>query len=425
MGGDSGTVFKTAKALFEDCSADYQTLTNTDRYDFVELCCSPNSVLAETCIAYGGKAFRLNLANGYDLSTRHGIDRAKEWIRANRPREGWVSFPCTPWSPMQNLTPMTPEREVKLASQRKHARRIIRLVIEVVERMVECGCDPAWEWPLRASSWSLPEMERLFKLLPHKSRPDGCAFDMRAIDTGELLLKSWRIQTRTEEQARRINIQCQKNHEHAILEGSDRVNASAYYPKEMAKRWVRGMLKKPDMKDVCRRLMTIDVAPVTNLDDSKEPTKAEKNTIQALLSKIHRSAAHWPSRNLARVLKDDGAPDWVIKAALDFKCDTCLCHSRPAIKPPVSVNYETRLWQTVGIDQAELERHSSTVTFQLYVEAACGLCVPNVLFKRNANAGEHRNPTAAEVTDGFAEAWIAHYPKSVTVRTDPEGSFQR
>ena len=328
MGGDTPTVCKTAKALFENCSAAYQTLTCTGRYDFVEICCSPASVLSETCLQLGGKAFRLNLANGYDLSTRHGIDRAKEWIRKHRPREGWVSLPCTPWSPMQNLTPMTPEREVKLASQRKHARRMIRLVIELVEVIIECGGDPAWEWPLRASSWTLPEMEKLLQLLPHKSRPDGCAFGMKAHDVNELILKSWRIQCRTEEQANRINIQCQGNHLHVPIEGSDRVNATSYYPVAMAKRWVRAMLKKPDMKDVRRRLMSIDVAPVVaeDLKDSDQPTQAEKDTIQTLLAKIHRNAAHCSNRNLARVLKDDGAPDWVIKAAIDFKCDTCLCH---------------------------------------------------------------------------------------------------
>ena len=429
-GSDAGLVFKAIKAQHIDCSPDYLALVNTDRYDFVEVCCSPHSVLADTCIKRGGKAYRINLANGYDLNTRAGIESAKEWVKRFKPREAWISLPCTPWSAMQNLTPMTPEREVKLGQQRKAARRMIRMVIELVRIMISIGCNPAWEWPLRASSWKLPEMQELLDLLPHRARPDGCSFGMRSIDTNELILKPWRVQCRTQEQANRINLPCQGNHTHVPIEGSRRTNATSYYPIEMARRWVRGLLKPPNMKDVCNRLMAIDNEGDETMDETEgsegdtKPTTEEINRVQTLLAKIHRNSAHCSNRNLARVLKDDGAPPWIVKAAQNFKCDVCAANSRPGIKPIVSLNYETRLWHTVGIDQAELERQNHTTTFQLYVEGACGLCVPNVLFSRDHSSGEHRNPTATEVTDGFAEAWIAHYPKPVRVRTDPEGSFQ-
>ena len=429
-GSDAGLVYRAVKMSYKDCSPDYLALVNTDRYDFVEICCSPNSVLADTCIQRGGKAYRINLASGYDLNTRAGIESAKEWIKKFKPREAWISLPCTPWSAMQNLTPMTPEREVKLGRQRKAARRMIRMVIELVRELISVGSSPAWEWPLRASSWTLPEMQELLSLLPHRARPDGCSFGMRSIDTNELILKSWRVQCRTQEQANRINIPCQGNHTHIPIEGSRRTNATSYYPIEMAKRWVRGLLKTPNMKDVCNRLMAIDKDGDETMDEgessegTQEPTKEEVNRVQTLLAKIHRNSAHCSNRNLARVLKDDGAPPWVVKAAYNFKCDVCAANSRPGIKPITSLNYETRLWHTVGVDQAELERQGHTTTFQLYVEGACGLCVPNVLFSRDHQSKEHRNPTATEVTDGFAETWIAHYPKPVRVRTDPEGSFQ-
>ena len=58
----------------------------------------------------------------------------------------------------------------------------------------------------------------------------------------------------------------------------------------------------------------------------------------------------------------------------------------------------------------------------LFEDEACGFCVPKVLFERELHT--HRNPTAQEVTDSFAEAWLAHYPKPIRVKTDPEGAFQ-
>jgi hypothetical protein len=174
--------------------------------------------------------------------------------------------------------------------------------------------------------------------------------------------------------------------------------------------------------------MAVDCEPVdlgiftvTEME-TEEPTQKDKQTILTMLTKIHRNSAHCSNRNLARVLTDDGAPKWVVQMALDFKCDTCLCHTRPQITPVVSLNYETRLWHAVSIDQAELERGTTVVQFQLYVEKASGLCVPHVLFERNKE--NHRNTTGQEVTDAFADTWLSHYPKPVRVTTDPEGAFQ-
>ena len=100
------------------------------------------------------------------------------------------------------------------------------------------GTKVAWEHPLRASSWGLPELQELCKLLPHKVHTDGCAYGMRTYDTKELILKSWCIQTSTAEMASRLDMRCQKNHAHAVLEGSARVNATSYYPLRMVRRWV-------------------------------------------------------------------------------------------------------------------------------------------------------------------------------------------
>ena len=322
---------------------------------------------------------------------------------------------------MQNLTPLTPERQTKLAAQRKGARRMIRLVIELVELLVQLE---VWEWPLPATSWNLPEMQKILKMLPFKSRADGCAFGMKAADVDEFVLKSWRLQCRTEEQAQRLNLQCQKNHLHVPIEGAIRTNATAYYPRKMALRFVRGLLKKPDMKDVARRLGCVECLAV-DLDPERtesEPSKGEIERIMKLLTKVHCNSAHCSNRTLARVLHDDGAPQCVVKLAQDFKCDTCLAHSRPQIKPVTSLTYETRLWHKVAIDQAEFERPDSVVCFQLYVEGASQLCVPHVLFERNKD--DHRNATGQAVTDSFAETWLSHYPKPARVKTDPEGAFQ-
>ncbi len=79
-------------------------------------------------------------------------------------------------------------------------------------------------------------------MLPYKCRTDGCCFGMRTLDTNELVLKSWRIQCTTQEQAARLDMQCQGNHIHIPIEGGARVSATSYYPRAIAKRWARAVM---------------------------------------------------------------------------------------------------------------------------------------------------------------------------------------
>ena len=85
---------------------------------------------------------------------------------------------------MQNLSNGKRRDEAEFQEKRRQSRRMIRMVIELVKVMSDVGCKPAWEWPLRACSWQLPEMDKLYKLLPYSARVDGCCYGMRTIDTG-------------------------------------------------------------------------------------------------------------------------------------------------------------------------------------------------------------------------------------------------
>ena len=84
---------------------------------------------------------------------------------------------------MQNLNVhRNPEAMI---ARRKKARRMIRHAIYLIRVMIEVGCDPVWEHPLRATSWQLPEVVKMCEeLLTFKSRTDGGCFNMRTSDTG-------------------------------------------------------------------------------------------------------------------------------------------------------------------------------------------------------------------------------------------------
>jgi hypothetical protein len=169
------------------------------------------------CEKLGGKAFRVNLANGFDLSTRSGIDRALHEAALQKPREAWISIPCTPWTSTENFNVhRNPE---KLAKQRKDSRRMMRLVTELTVLLLQQGAKVAFEYPLRASAWGLDEMQTICKHLPYCCKTDGCCYGMRTIDTDELVLKQRRIQCSHGDMPGRLPFRCQKTHKHATLEG--------------------------------------------------------------------------------------------------------------------------------------------------------------------------------------------------------------
>ena len=195
-------------------------LVNQDRDDFWEICCRPDSTATAEVQKLGGRCLRINYEQGYDLSTRKSIDDAIALAHVRKPREALVSLPCTPWSTQQKANQRTPEQRERLFHKRKDAKRMIRLVLELVKVLVSYGCKIAWEQPLRASSWQLDEYQELYKMCPYSCRVDGCFYGMKTIDTNELVLKSWRFQCSTQEQCDRIKAKCQGNHTHAPIVGS-------------------------------------------------------------------------------------------------------------------------------------------------------------------------------------------------------------
>ena len=94
----------------------------------------------------------------------------------------------------------------------------------------------------------------------------------------------------------------------------------------MAKRWMKGVLAPRDMKELSLALQTpieedtSDLFGTDKVDeaDKAEPSTADKNKALTMLHRIHRNAAHCGNKTLARALRDDGAPQWIVKLAEQF-----------------------------------------------------------------------------------------------------------
>ena len=91
--------------MVTSCVADLEESSSASRCDFVEVCCSPVSALTAALAKKGHTAQRINLEQGYDLSTQGGARKGVEWTKQAKPRKLWCSTECKYFSLMQNLAP--------------------------------------------------------------------------------------------------------------------------------------------------------------------------------------------------------------------------------------------------------------------------------------------------------------------------------
>lgn len=160
------------------------------RYDLVEVCAPWDSPLGTFCEKFGGKVARLGIHNGYDMSTRRGLNRALDFLRKHRPRVAHLSPPCFPWSPFQNLNQNTEEQKQELDQKRRLGRKIFKNLETFVDVQIdELQGDVTGEQPWNASSWQERSWQRLARKCGGRFRVDGCAFGMKNPDNGLLFQK--------------------------------------------------------------------------------------------------------------------------------------------------------------------------------------------------------------------------------------------
>ena len=64
-------------------------------FDFAEVCCASDSLLSGAVTSHGGHAVQHSHWNGFDLTTKAGTDKLKEYLLEKKPRIVWMTPPCT------------------------------------------------------------------------------------------------------------------------------------------------------------------------------------------------------------------------------------------------------------------------------------------------------------------------------------------
>ncbi|CAK9015175.1 unnamed protein product [Durusdinium trenchii] len=392
-------------------------ITSLAQWDVMELCCDPTSLLIEEVIRQGGRAGRAGLHNQCDLTKPEGVERTLALLRQHRPRWIWVSFPCGPTSAVQALNERTPEGKVKSAYRKRHARKVLRGGLRVLQEHLSMDGEIAWEWPRFNKAWQLPEVVAFWEALQqcdraHEVLGDGCMFGLTSPDGP--VKKPWRFMTTRARALAGLARLCDGSHHHVPCLGQ-RARASAYYTKQLCHIAVKGMLEPSELIGGI-----VEVEP--------DPQVLEKLTPQELqhlmetVRKLHRLCGHPNNRALLKLLRARGASEELKAAALQLACPECQESRTATPATKVSLEREDTIWKTLQMD-AFYFRHAKQVHhFLLLLDEASSFAVVREIKVHHEDESE--NISTPEVITALEESWCQIFGYPARIRCDAEGAFR-
>ena len=232
----------------------FEELSGSHRVELMEIACEPDSLLASAVQARTGRsdaACRSSLWCGHDLATPEGLSQVLEQILALRPKRVWISPPCGPYSPLQNVNQRSPAQIRELKAKRATAQRIYESTLEIVKVCLQKGIHVTVELAERCEAWRLPIFQKLrFEMGLYTAVTKGCSVGLKGQD-GVLMQKGWRIVTSHARLAEVMHkpCNCPTNYRHAKCEGKN-ATLSARYTKEYVRLAVEALSREGDFQRI-------------------------------------------------------------------------------------------------------------------------------------------------------------------------------
>ena len=155
--------------------------------------------------------------------------------------------------------------------------------------------------------------------------------------------------------------------------------------------------------------------------------KVEYQKWQAQIARFHKAAGHPTNRNLARIIKDAGHPEWKVEAAKRFYCPSCESLRPGGVSsgqvPPASTHSQFQAWEAVAVDSAEWipPGKKKKVKFLLFMDVATKLRVAHVLYL--CDFLEMRAESGGEFIKALSERWLSLFPRPRVLILDSAKSF--
>ena len=413
----------TALTQSEDDMVEAFTTFSSNRVDLVEVCCGPNSLLSQVVEQFGGTSERIGLFNGFDMSTSKGLEKARRLVAQRRPRWLWFALPCGPTSPIQHLNELTPEGLARSLKRKQKSRKTCRNCVKLAEEHVLEGGDIGWEWPRNNEAWYFPEVKRFMKFLEARdlyfpARLDGCMVGMVAPDCGVPMRKPWRIVSTRKDLSSRLDLQCDKQHDHVECMGHDRAAHSAFYTPKMCRLITKVVLTPRDDSST-----VFGIEETTNLDDIIKDVPPETlGPMKDAIHKLHIRSGHPSNQALVNCLKARGVSKIVLALAREHVCDSCQEVRLPKPHMTVSLSKCEVLWHTLQIDHGQVRIGDQVLNILFFIDEAshfmnaCEMC--------RHHHTESRHSTTEEVIRAVETFWCQYHGYPSVLKYDPEGAFR-
>lgn len=392
--------------------------------DLLEVCCGENSSLTSTVLQKGGKAYRIGLGNNMDLSTSIGLERASQFASTVRPRWMWFSTPCGPTSQIQNINMRTPQQIRELNKKIRKSKKIVKGARRLVKEQVGRGGHLGWEWPFPNKAWEFHDVKEMIQELTKEglcfvARLDGCQVGVRAPDTGNLMLKPWKIVTSSPEMQQALSLRCNHDGPHEQCLGCKRAHFSGMYPKRMCEIMTRVIL---GMEFPRKMVGQVDVFAMSDSEELPPIDEHELKRMKEAVRKLHVRSGHPTNRALAAMLKSRGADPRVVKLAMEHRCDDCMEVHLPVPHKKVSMHTTETLWHTMQMDIGQFPYEEQVIHVLFMIDEASRFLVAHELFRHHKK--ESMNATTSRIITAVESSWVQYHGLPNVIRHDPEGCFR-
>ena len=379
----------------------------------------------------GNPVIRIGLAYGHDLNQLAHRRLLLLLIGYVRPRHVWYSFPCGSWGPWSrfNMSRSQKAREA-IEHERSVARRHLRAVSECWALQTELGGHSHAENPQSSEAWRELDIREVYEVCVHQ-----CALGLRCPKTNQPVKKPTRLVTTCVAFAQAMQtFRCDRQHNHAHLEGKFRGrNLTSYaevYPKKFCREVAKCLLHVSedvrvnsveelfaDLSDDIPDVHDLDVEPEEPTLDA-ESASSETQRAVALVRKLHVNTGHASTMQMHRLAIRCKASEAVKRAIKNFKCAVCDSLKQPVSHRKTTMPHAERPNDIVGVDfvQVELKREDeSGVMQEIKFNVLTCVCLATDFAQQIIVP-----PGGDQMASALHAAWVRPYGAPRIVYCDPD-----
>ena len=410
--------------------------------------------LSQAMQAYGYQVRTFDLNNGWDFTVHAHRKKFMKMLRQECPDFVWLAPPCTIWSPLQELTPRTPEERQALLCERDYQEHVhLKFTRRVFDEQARDDRDAGVEQPARAKSWKTATFQQMQRK-GYMAYLDQCAYGATLPDNYGVqrpIKKPTALCLTQQGLATDLSRTCPGHHDHLPIEGSspgigNRAKASATYQPEMCQQLAHQIYRHTYLQREPHYSHTDSAYPAQEPEQpSQPPEPSEQNepplppsptgilqqrlhptsnlTAQRTIQRLHRSLGHPTPQQLRKLLSERNANERLLASRLEHRCQHCEQRRAPPQVPKSGIYKGTFFNDRVQADTLWLKIHTDGPNSTSKKPRAVPILVISDATTRFAAARLLPDETAKSFVQALERSWIRHFGPMKTLQVDEHRSW--